>query len=168
MVRIFCICHLGSVLQWCSQLSTHLWHGLAVWCWCETADTLSVALSLYNHTSTSTTSTLSHTWHTSVMSTQNDANSHNDDEEVNVRFITHCYLWIWTLYLQDAGTKKASLDSMSKEELVGRCKNLLQLAQRAKSAKDGRLRLAPCLVSPVSPSWMFSPCFPFWGRTSPL
>lgn len=44
--------------------------------------------------------------------------------------------------LQDAGSKKASLDSMSKEELVGRCKNLLQLAQRAKSAKDGRLRLA--------------------------
>ena len=86
------------------------------------------------------------------MSTQNDANSHNEDEEV---YLLHIFIYESGLpicYLQDAGTKKASLDSMSKEELVGRCKNLLQLAQRAKSAKDGRLRLAPCLVSPVSPS----------------
>ena len=40
---------------------------------------------------------------------------------------------------QDSGaTKKAPLDDLSKEELLSKCKNLLKLAQHAKSAKDGR------------------------------
>ena len=44
------------------------------------------------------------------------------------------------LFLQEASSaKKSTLDSLSKEELIGRCKNLLQLAQKAKNAKDGRL-----------------------------
>jgi len=39
--------------------------------------------------------------------------------------------------LETGGPKKpGALDSLSKEELVGRCKNLLQLAQKAKKAKD--------------------------------
>ena len=43
-----------------------------------------------------------------------------------------------------AKTDKAkTLDSLSKEELIGRCKNLLQLAQKAKNAKDGE---CPCFV----------------------
>ena len=47
------------------------------------------------------------------------------------------------LIFQDSGaSKKASLDDLSKEELVSKCKNLLKLAQHAKSAKDGR---CPCL-----------------------
>ena len=39
---------------------------------------------------------------------------------------------------QESGAKKGSLDSLSKEELISRCKSLLQLAQKAKNAKDGR------------------------------
>ena len=43
---------------------------------------------------------------------------------------------------QDPGSKKspAPLDSLTKEELVTRCKSLLQLAQKAKVAKDGEQR----------------------------
>jgi len=41
----------------------------------------------------------------------------------------------------DGAAKKASLDSLSKEELINRCKSLLQLAQKAKNAKDGRFKV---------------------------
>ena len=36
------------------------------------------------------------------------------------------------------GAGKKSLQEMSKEELVQKCKALLNLAQKAKSAKDGK------------------------------
>ena len=42
--------------------------------------------------------------------------------------------------LQDAGVGRKGpvlLDSLSKEELIAKCKQLLQLAQKAKQAKDG-------------------------------
>jgi len=41
--------------------------------------------------------------------------------------------------VMDSGGKKTGLDSLSQEELIGKCKNFLQLAQKAKKAKDGRL-----------------------------
>jgi len=39
---------------------------------------------------------------------------------------------------EEGASKKppASLDSLSREELVVRCRSLLQLAQKAKAAKD--------------------------------
>merc|ERR1719192_3124795 len=37
---------------------------------------------------------------------------------------------------EDSGGRKAALESLSQEELVGKCKSLLQLAQKAKKAKD--------------------------------
>ena len=50
----------------------------------------------------------------------------------------------WAMYcmykLQDAGVGRKGpvlLDSLSKEELTAKCKQLLQLAQKAKQAKDG-------------------------------
>ena len=36
------------------------------------------------------------------------------------------------------GKRPASLDSLTKEELQARCRSLLQLAQKAKSSKDGQ------------------------------
>ena len=39
------------------------------------------------------------------------------------------------------GSNKKSLQDMSKEELIQKCKGLLTLAQRAKVAKDGK-----CLI----------------------
>ena len=50
------------------------------------------------------------------------------------------------LNLQDR--KPAPLDSLTKEELVSRCKSLLQIAQKAKSSKDGR-SLIKCSVFKV-------------------
>jgi len=47
---------------------------------------------------------------------------------------------MFVIFFQGGGdTRKAPLDSLSKEELVVKCRNLLQLAQRAKQAKDGEL-----------------------------
>lgn len=34
--------------------------------------------------------------------------------------------------------KKSQLESLSKEELIVKCKNLLVIAKKAKAAKDGR------------------------------
>ena len=43
-----------------------------------------------------------------------------------------------SIFQDSGGTKKAPLDGLSKDELLSKCKNLLKLAQHAKSAKDGR------------------------------
>ena len=61
----------------------------------------------------------------------------NSDEDDDVRS-TDSNDIIKPPMFQDSGAKKASLDDLSREELVNKCKNLLKLAQHAKSAKDGR------------------------------
>lgn len=38
-------------------------------------------------------------------------------------------------------SKRSSLENLSKEELLQKCKALLSIAQRAKAAKDGKYRL---------------------------
>ena len=40
-----------------------------------------------------------------------------------------------------AAKKPGALESLSKEELIGKCKTLLQIAQKAKKAKDGEFSI---------------------------
>ena len=65
-------------------------------------------------------------------------NFRNSDEDDDVRSTDSNDLINYHPMFQDSGAaKKASLDDLSREELVTKCKNLLKLAQQAKSAKDG-------------------------------
>lgn len=65
----------------------------------------------------------------------------NSDEDDDVR-LTDSNDLITTshdpVFQESGAAKKASLDDLPREELVTKCKNLLKLAQHAKSAKDGR------------------------------
>ena len=39
---------------------------------------------------------------------------------------------------EPAGGAKKNMNDLSKEELIDKCKGLLQIAQKAKAAKDGK------------------------------
>merc|ERR1719232_1483475 len=54
--------------------------------------------------------------------------------------------------MDSGAAKKASLDDLSREDLVTKCKNLLKLAQQAKSAKDDLKRLLDVKEAEISKS----------------
>ena len=69
--------------------------------------------------------------------TENQSQKFQEDvKTINATILLNDFLI--SFIFQESGAKKGSLDSLSKEELISRCKSLLQLAQKAKNAKDGR------------------------------
>lgn len=66
----------------------------------------------------------------------------NSDEDDDVRSIYSNDFTNLPKFQESGAAKKTSFDDLSREELVTKCKNLLKLAQHAKSAKDGRW--CPC------------------------